>query len=120
MEVNSVHTKAWQRARDEAALSSAILHVKHAEQWARRLAPMLSREENLTAREVYNAVDMDLSGPQVSYAYLILRAYWKHSSLLVWESFTALCLAASASRTLNTHTKRKPRFHREHPARHVH
>lgn len=88
MKVEQSLTKVWQNVRDEAAESSAIIHVVNAEQWVKRLIPLLSKKTNLSAKDIYSKIDTDLSGYQASYAYEIIRCYWEHAELLVWESFS--------------------------------
>lgn len=87
--------KTWQDVRDRAAESSAIIHVINAEQWAKRLTPLLSKKETFSARAVYAECDTDLSGYQTDFAYSILKCYWKHAELLVWRSFSEFLSAAT-------------------------
>jgi hypothetical protein len=94
MEVKQNLVKTWQDVRDQAAESSAIIHVVNAEQWAKKLAPLLSEEAGLSAEAVYSKCNTDLSGYQASYAYAILRCYWKHADLLVWQTFSEFLGAA--------------------------
>lgn len=112
MEIINEHKKTWQKIRDEAAESSAIIFVINAEQVAKKLERLLkTNEPKLSALEVYNAFGQDMSGFQTVCAYNTLLCYWKYYYLLKWKSFMTLWNEAEIQKLNPPKKFKKKKFH---------
>ncbi len=86
MRTDSSRSKVYSRVRDEAALSSAMLHVSDAETWAARMEKKITQGHKITPALLLETIDNNLSGYQACYAYQIIFLYWYHRHDLKWDS----------------------------------
>ena len=116
MLIDQERAKIWQRVRDNAAATSAMVLVSYAEPWATRMEKRMARGEVFSANLLLETADTGLSGYQIGSAYQLLKLYWAHREKLVWERFLKVPTHVHSP----VKKKRKNRFNRRHPARSMH
>jgi len=104
-------SKVYSRVRDEAAFSSAMLHVADAETWAARMEKKIVQGHKITPALLLETIDNNLSGYQACYAYQIILVYWYYRHELKWDSLLKVPRSGlkKESRKARRHDpKRKP------------
>jgi len=112
MHLDPSRSKIYSNVRDQAAESSAMVHVADAEKWAARMEKKIAQGHRVTPALLLDTIDNNLSGYQACYAYQIIRVYWLHRHNLKWKSFLNVPtrrLRREPKKVRRNHPRRKPR-----------
>ena len=111
MRTDPNRSKIYSKVRDEAAYSSAMLHVADAETWAARMEKKIAQGREVGPALLHETIDSNLSGYQACYAYQIILVYWYHRHDLKWDSLLKVPkrgLKKKSRKAKRHHPKRKP------------